>query len=193
MSTDKADISHRALDALNLPPQVAGLLKEIQVEIADAYRESFVEMVQTMKRQASQLDRIQATLQVLVQHLAPTLRDSVPAAFRITADDETSDVATAVVVSDPIGMGYSLSQAEVAKALQLPQPYVSGLIRAFQLDQDEECAVVVRRGKGATLVNYHPRVIPRFLELIKHPPNGLLKRDQDFLRLVRQKLGVDPE
>lgn len=191
MSSGKEDISHRALDALKLSPEVKGLLKEIQVEISDAYRESFVEMVQTMKRQASQLDRIQATLQVLVQHLAPTLRDSVPTAFRIAQSDDASDLATAVVVSDPIGMGYSLSQADVAKALQLSPAYVSTLLRAFRLDQEDDCAVVVRRGSGATLVNYHPRVIPRFVALIECPPDGLEKKEQGVLRLVRQKMGLD--
>ncbi|PJB37043.1 MAG: hypothetical protein CO108_21980, partial [Deltaproteobacteria bacterium CG_4_9_14_3_um_filter_63_12] len=150
------------MEALDLPPQILSVLRKIQAEVADAYRDNFIAMLETQKRQASQLDRIQATLQVLVQHMAPTLRESAPAAFRIASADDASDLASAVVVSDPIGMGFLLSQADVAAALQLPQPYVSTLIRAFGLDEDEECAVVVRRGHKQRLVNYHKRVIDKF-------------------------------
>lgn len=190
MKQQPVELSHRAVDALGLSPQVSRALKDIQAEVAEEYRESFVEMLQAIQRQASQLDRIQATLQVLVEHLAPTLKDTVPTAFRIAAASEAPDLASTLVVADPIGMGYSLTQTDIARALGLPPPYVSTLIRAFKLDDDEECAVVVRRGKKSKLVNYHPAVIARFRELVREPPEQLSGQASSHLRLVRERLGV---
>lgn len=188
MKQQPVELSHRAVDALGLSPQVSRALKDIQAEIAEEYRESFVEMLQAIQRQASQLDRIQATLQVLVEHLAPTLKDTVPTAFRIATSAEAPDLASALVVADPIGMGYSLTQSDVARALDLPPAYVSTLIRAFKLNDDEECAVVVRRGKKMKLVNYHPIVITKFRDLIRDPPSSLAEQAKSCLRLVRERL-----
>ena len=76
-------------------------------------------MVATMKEQASALDRIQETLRVLVQAVNPSLSAQVPPAVRVASDGENPDLASAVVVADPIGQGYVLSQAKLALALDV--------------------------------------------------------------------------
>jgi hypothetical protein len=186
------DISAKAIDQLSVEAEVKEVLKDIQSEVAEAYREGFVEMVQAIRQQASALDRIQATLAILVKHLAPALEAQIPAAMRVARDGETPDVATAVVVADPIGAGFTMSQANVAKALGINQADASVLLRAFHLNKDSQCAVVVRPGddKRQAVVNYHPRTLDRFHALTVNPPGGLDGNQKRALRRARARMGT---
>ena len=187
------DISTKALDQLPLQPAVKEVLRDLQAEVADAYREGFVEMVQAIRQQASVLERIQTTLAILVKHLDPRLEGQLPAAVRVAGDGESPDLATAVVVADPIGAGFTMSQAEIAKAIGISPADASILLRAFQLSKDETCAVVVRPGdnKRRAVVNYHPSTIDRFRKLTRSPPSGLDSSQKAAIRRVRARLGID--
>ena len=194
---DPIDLGERGLEALGLPPEVTRVLASIRAEVNAAYRESFIEMQKVMREQASALARIQGTLQILVETLQPILEDKLqgemPAAFSIAASSDEADVAKALVVADPIGMGFTLSQADLARALDLPQPYVSKLVKAFKLADDPQCAVQVRRGKGrgTRLVNYHPAAIAQFVDLVLSPPSGLTEDQLNTVRRVKDKLDDD--
>jgi hypothetical protein len=87
------EISQRAVDELPLSPQVKAALADIQAEIAGAYRERFIEMIEALNKQASALDRIQTTLHILVKHLAPRLEGEVPAVLRV-AEQATGSTPT---------------------------------------------------------------------------------------------------
>jgi hypothetical protein len=82
-----------------------------------------------------------------------------------------------------------MSQAQLAKALGLPQADVSILVRAFKLNEDENCAVVVRRGSGAEISNYHARAIDRFREFVAAPPANLDANQRSALERVKKRLG----
>jgi hypothetical protein len=69
------ELAGGAIKELDLPPEIERKLIDIQAEVASAYRDHFIEMVQTMKEQASALDRIQATLRILVDAVAPELSE----------------------------------------------------------------------------------------------------------------------
>lgn len=186
------DVSSKAIDHLAVEPEVKQVLKDLQGELADAYREGFVEMVKAIRQQASVLDRIQNTLAILVKHLAPNLEGQIPAAMRIADEGETPDVASAVVVADPIGAGFTMSQANIAKALGIGQADLSILVRAFKLDKDSNCAVVVRPGDDQRrgIVNYHPRTLERFRGLAAAPPGDLDANQRGALRRVRSRMGL---
>jgi DNA-binding transcriptional regulator GbsR (MarR family) len=184
------DISAKAIDKLPVSEEVKGALRDIQAEVADAYRQGFVEMVQAIKKQESVLDRIHATLAILVKHLAPQLEGQIPAAIRVASEGEAPDLASAVVVADPIGTGYSLSQSEVATALGISPTDVSSLIRAFKLSEDGACAVVVRKGKKYRFVNYHVRALDRFRELVRNPPAGLDPSLRNVLARARKAISA---
>lgn len=84
-----------------------------------------------------------------------------------------------------------MSQAEIAKALGISQADASVLLRAFALNKDERCSVVVRHGDNQRrgVVNYHPRTIDRFRELAATPPSGLDANQKAALKRVRARLG----
>ena len=189
---DPVDISSKSIDQLPVLPEVKDALKDIQAEVAIAYREGFVEMVQAIRQQASVLERIQATLGILVKHLDPKLEGQLPAAMRVAGDGESPDLASAVVVADPIAAGFTMSQADVAKAIGITQADVSVLLRAFQLNKDGACAVIVRPGgdKKREVVNYHPRTLERFRDLLGKPPSGLDANQRSSLRRARTRLGI---
>lgn len=179
----------RAIKALAVSDPVRAVLLEIQSDMAEAYRESFLTVMETMARQESRLERIQETLTILVSAMAPQLSiGDAPAAFRIARDGEAADVASALVVADPIGSGYTLSQRDLAEALALPATDVSTLSKAFKLSELEHCAVVVRRGPKREIVNYHRRAIAEFRRLVNSPPNTLPRSAQHALRRARVKL-----
>lgn len=186
------DISTKAIDDLPLAPEVKGVLKDLQEEFADAYRQGFVEMVQAIRQQASVLDRIQTTLGILVNHLDPTLTGQLPPAMRIAQSGESPDVASTLVVADPIGAGFTMSQAAVAKALGIQPVDASVLLRAFGLDRDAKCSVVVRPGndKKRAFVNYHPNTLDRFRKMAAEPPSGLDSTQKSALKRVRTKLAI---
>jgi len=192
----------KPIDSLKLSPRVEKALRGIQAEVAEAYRERFIEMTETLRQQASTLARIQETLHILVQALQPQLAKSlagqkVPVAMRVAADGETADLASAVVVADPIGAGYTLSQTDLAKALGLPASAssvtdVGILLKAFKLRDDGDCAVVVRSGSRSDIVNYHPRAVERFRAMLFDPPEGLGGPAKSALGRVRKKLESPP-
>lgn len=185
------DLASQSVESLGLPPQVALMLKGIQGEIAEAYRESFLAMVETLRKQASALERIQNTLNVLVEALGPQLegRIQLPLAVQPVGENEEPDLATAVVVADPISAGYTLTQADLATALGIDAPDVSRLVRAFDLPSLEGCAVTVRRGaKGRAIVNYHPKAVQKFVEFVATPPKSLTRDQIKLVNRVRTKL-----
>lgn len=186
-----ASTAAKSIDALQLSPQVSKALTRIQAEIGDVYRERFIEMTEVLRQQASALARIQETLHILVEAVAPKLVGQIPAAVRIAADGETPDLASTLVVADPIGAGYTLSQADITKALGLANAAdVSVLMRAFKLVDREDCAVTVRKGNRSKMVNYHPRAVEALRQCIASPPENVsLTADQvAALKRVRKKV-----
>lgn len=173
---------------LNLSDDVKAVLRDIQAEVAEQYKENFLAMVQAMQQQASAISRMQMTLSTLIEAIKPELKHSLPIAIGIAEGKDNADIAHALVVADPIGTGFTMSQANLAEALGLKAPEVSILVRAFKLNEDEECAVVVRKGKSGEIVNYHPRTTQRFRELVEVPPKDLSQDAQNVLRRVRTKL-----
>lgn len=197
---DVQDLSDKAIESLAVSEPVKGVLRNIQAEISDAYRENFVEMVQALNKQASTLGRIQNTLAVLVQHLAPQLKEKipisidtenqpVPVALKVAgAKGDPPDLATALVVADPIGTGYHRSQKALADALGLPQVDVSIIVRKLKINDDPSCAVQVRAGK-AKMVNYHhARAMTRFRELVANPPKDTPKDVMTTIKRVQARL-----
>ncbi len=178
----------KAIDELGLPPDLKKALQEIQTDLSEDYRASFIAMAEAISKQASAIDRIQTTLNILVKAVAPQVASSLPAAIQLVGDGKEPDLATALVVADPIGAGYTLSQKALSQALGLSQAYVSVLVRAFKLPDDGKCAVTVRRGGAKEMVNYHPRAVARFLELVANPPKSLDKKQQYALGRVRALL-----
>jgi hypothetical protein len=190
---EPVSLATRAIEGLDLDPDVRRALLALQAEVTAAYQKNFVSMVETMKRQASALERLQMTLALLVEKIAPEIKDRVPATLRVASADESPDLASAIVLADPIAAGYTLTQANLAEALGLQQPDVSVLVRAFGINDEEECAVTVRRGKsGQNTTNYHPRAIQRFRELVAHPPSSLTAAQASALKRTIQRLVVVP-
>lgn len=186
---ESIEFASRAIEQLDVPPPIKAILTRIHAELTEAYRSSFLEMLQVIRRQASAIERIQNTLNILVKHAYPNMA-GIPGAVRAVPDDEEPDLATAVVLADPIGAGYTLTQADIAKALALSAPDVSVLVRAFKLPDDGECAVVVRKGGTANIVNYHPRAIDRFRQLIAKPPAGLSAHHRRMVDRIRERLVI---
>jgi hypothetical protein len=184
------EFGSKAIDELGLPPELSSALKGIQADLAEDYRASFLAMVEAINRQASALDRIQTTLTILVRHLAPELVKSlpVPVVVQQAKEGETPDIATALVVADPIGAGYTLSQKALSEVLGLPQAYVSILVRAFNLPADGRSAVTVRKGASREMVNYHPRAAQKFLAQVATPPKTLNSKQQYALKRVQEML-----
>lgn len=177
-----------AIAALGLSTEVSATLDRIQAELNAAYQKSFIEMVEAIQRQASALERLQTTLNLLVERLDPDIKNLIPAVLRVAQDHETPDITSRVVVADPIATGYTMTQADLASALGLTQPDVSVFVRAFGLTEDGECAVVVRKGSKQPTVNYHPRAIARFRELVASPPTMLTQEQKKILSRVRSRL-----
>ncbi|MGH7269159.1 MAG: hypothetical protein ACREJ3_01910 [Polyangiaceae bacterium] len=181
----------KSVDDLRLSVPVASVLKDIQAEIAEAYRDRFIEMMDVLRQQTSALDRIQKTIHVLVQAVRPELAGTVPAAVRVARDGESPDLASSIVVADPIGAGYTLSQVDLAKALGLPNATdISVLVRAFKLGDNGECAVTVRRGARNKIVNYHPRAVDTLRKWIDKPPGNLALTPEQLgaVKRIRKKL-----
>jgi len=192
-----SDLTSQSIKALKLSKPVAEALSQVQAELADAYRESFLEMVRALNLQTSSLERIQRTLDILVRHLAPQLAGQLPPAIRIAPDGEEPDLASAIVVADPIAAGYTLSQVAMAEAIGLTSNDISSLCRIFKLADDDRYAVRVRlprhgdSGKGGRrIINYHERAIPRLLELLAKPPQPLSSADKKAVERARRRLLV---
>ena len=181
--------SLKAIEELDIPPEVKSTLRQIQAEMMAMYSDQATAMAEAINNQSAILLRIQKTLDILVTHLAVQLPDGkLPVAFQVGQQGEQTDLAKALVVADPIGMGFTLSQSDVAQSLGIAQPDVSILFKAFKLKDDDRCAVTVRQGKGKSIVNYSRAVIELFLEQVKSPPEGLDPSAVSALRRVKRKL-----
>lgn len=132
-------------------------------------------MMAALKEQGATLQQIKATLEQLLRGLTP------PAP---PGDGAPTSSAT---VADPMGAGFTLTQRALAEALAIPASYVSTLVRAFKLDEDPLYALIVRPG-AKRLVNYHPRAIDRFRELVRCPPASLDPRARRTIDQVRSRL-----
>jgi hypothetical protein len=190
-NTDKVrDFGAHAIEKLDVPAAAKQVLIQIQSDVADAYREGFLNLSQELEQQRSILRRIQETMAILVQHLAPQLPDGrTPVAFTVPEDGAEPDLAQALVIADPIGSGFTLAQKDIAARMGLTTPQVSVLLRAFGLDADPLCAVVVRKGTHQ-IVNYHRRVLDEFRRLIITPP-PMDKKSIAYLTSARKALNVE--
>lgn len=183
-------LARHSLRELGLSDEAAQVLLEIRAELDAEYRERFLEMAQALNRQASALERLQSTVQTLVKHVEPSLAAASPAAFRVADGGEEPDLASALVIAqDPIAAGYTLTQADLANALQVTGPDISEFVRAFKLNEDEDCAIMVRRGKR-TLYNYRPETARRIREVAEGPPAELNKTQTRVLRRIQRRLGI---
>jgi len=185
------DISSKLLEQLDVSPEIKDVLRQIQTEVADAYREGFMQMTKVIEQQASTLNRIQNTLAILVEKLVPTMASHVPPVMRI--DGDSPDLAGALVVADPIGAGFTLSLSALSKAVGIGDADASVLIKGFRLKEEPDCAVVVRSGGSSSskeLVNYHPRAVARFRDLLFQPPSDLTQDQRSALKRARKKLAI---
>ena len=162
-----------ALAKTNLPAAVREEVEGIRADLDAEYRDRFIAMTNAISRQASALDRIQHTLELLLEHAAPELRGRIPG-LTVAPEGAEADLATVknAVAADPIGAGYSLGQQAIADALQCSQSDISVLLRGLALKNKPALAVVVRRGPTREIVNYHRRVIDELLRVIEKPPHG---------------------
>jgi hypothetical protein len=175
-----------ALARTDLPEPVQTEIEGIRSELDAAYRERFIEMTQALARQASALDRILRTLEMLVEHSAPELKGKLPG-LRLAEPGENADVAT--ITADPIAAGYSLSQQALADALNCSQSDVSVLLSEHPLKDDPRYAVVVRRGKTREIINYHARAIDALGRIIDKPPASLGERGMKAIQRIRKRRG----
>lgn len=188
-------LASHAIDRLDLPDDIKATLRALQAEISLAYQRSHIEMVQTMKLQASAIQRMQATLEMLVSKLDPDASLKIPTPIRIVEDRNDADLSTPLVLADPMAAGYVMTQADLARTLRLSQPTVSVLVRAFRLRDESGCAVIVRRGNNAATetTNYHPRAVEKFMQYVNDPPGWELKTEEkSALRKARRDLGLEP-
>ncbi|MBP6840025.1 MAG: hypothetical protein KBG28_13115 [Kofleriaceae bacterium] len=181
-------LAAQAIERLDLGEPAKQALRAILAELAAQYQQSFVQMLETQRIQASALERLQTTLHLLIEKIAPEIRDRIPVAIRIVDADARPDIASTVVIADPIATGYTMTQANLAQALGISPADVSVLVRAFRLTEDGDCAVTVRRGPKSSIVNFHPRALDRFRELVASPPERLSDAVRKSLERARRRL-----
>lgn len=143
MKLDTHELTAAAIAKLDIPEDAKRTLVEITAANADAWRATVLGLSQDVHRLVSMMERMQTTLTVLVEAIKPELKEKLPAAFSLAPDASSADVASALVVADPIAAGFTLSQKDIAERLAMTQPDVSVLVRAFGIDADPTCAVVV--------------------------------------------------
>lgn len=181
-------LAAQAIERLDLGEPAKQALRAILSELAAQYQQSFVKMLETQRMQASALERLQTTLQLLIEKIAPEIKDRIPVAIRIVDGDDQPDIASTVVIADPIATGYTMTQANLAEALGISPADVSILVRAFKLTEDGDCAVTVRKGPRSSIVNFHPRALARLRELVAAPPGPLTSDGKKSLERVRRRL-----
>ena len=181
-------LAAQAIERLDLGEPAKQALRAILAELAAQYQQSFVKMLETQRMQASALERLQTTLQVLVEKIAPEIKDRIPVAIRIADGEEQADIASTVVIADPIATGYTMTQANLAEALGISPADVSILVRAFKLTEDGDCAVTVRKGPKSSIVNFHPRALTRFRELVAAPPERMTAAEKKSIERVARRL-----
>jgi hypothetical protein len=178
-----------ALAKTGLSQEVRDEIEGIRAELDAQYRDRFIEMTQAILQQASALNRIQRTLELLLEHSAPELKGRVPG-LRIAGPGEDVDVAT--IAADPIGAGYSLGQQAIADALHCSQSDISVLLNERPLKDKPELAVVVRRGPQREIINYHPRAVDTLLKLIERPPADATPRMVKAIERIRKRRRLPP-
>jgi hypothetical protein len=190
LSDDSGSVSlaASAIEQLDLSEPAKQALRSILAELAAQYQQSFIKMLETQRMQASALERLQTTLQMLVEKIAPEIKDRIPVPIRIVDSDDQPDIASTVVIADPIATGYTMTQSNLAEALGINAADVSILVRAFKLTEDGDCAVTVRKGPKSSIVNFHPRALARFRELVAQPPDRLDSGQKKSLDRVRRLL-----
>jgi hypothetical protein len=188
VDNEPVSLATRAIEQLDLDENARAALRAIQADLAEQYQQTFLKMLETQRMQASALERLQTTLQLLIERIAPEIKDRIPIAIRIADNNDQADIASTVVVADPIATGYTMTQANIAEALGIGQADVSILVRAFKLTEDGDCAVTVRKGPKSSIVNYHSRAIARFRELVASAPEKLTADQKKALDRVRRRL-----
>jgi hypothetical protein len=185
--------THKVEKTLELSLPVREALRDIQVELADAYRDGFTEIVKAVQAQASALDRIQNTLNLLIKALAPAVAEQAPPLIRVAGPGESPDLASAVVVADPIGQGFVLSLTNLAKSMGVSAADLGSVVNALKLHEKQDLAVVCRNGRHNRLVNYHPRAADEFKRIIADTQlTELTGNEQSALRRLKEKLGFSP-
>ncbi len=184
------ELTGQTAKQLNLSPEVQSALAEIQAELADAYREDFTNLVRAVQEQASALNRIQNTLSLLLQHLPATLAAQAPPVLRVSDSQEHADLASAVVIADPIGQGFTMSLTSLAKAMGVSPSDLGVVVKALKLGSQADYAVVCRTGKHNAITNYHPKAVEAFRKIIQDtPPSSLSGNDRSALQRLKGKLG----
>ena len=182
---DSRDVQREAVRRLGLSPEVQDALLAVQAEIDASYKDKLVETMQAVNRLTAAVDRMQRTLEVLIENVHPELKSKVPPALRIAGPGEEADLASVAVVADPLALGYTLSQADLARLLNVTPADMSVLVRAFKLDADPDYAVVVRSA-GRRIVNFQAAAAERFLTLLDDPPTDLTANEKAAVRRALQ-------
>ncbi len=163
------------------------ILAQIAAEVNAAYRENFESMLHSLQDIAEGQKRLLSTLGVLISAIEPKLGVNLPVAVSIAMPGERPDIASTIVLADPLAAGYALTQGQLAKEVGLSQADVSILARAFRLDADTAYAVRIPQGKRTT-VWYRPLAGARLKELIAAPPELLSPRAEAIVKRCRAKL-----
>lgn len=183
------ELAGRSAKDLGLSPEVQAALTGIQAELADAYREGFTEMVRAIQEQASALNRIQNTLNLLFKHLAPSIADQAPPVLRVSDSPEDADLASAVIVADPIGQGFTLSLTSLAKAIGVSPSDLGIVVKALKLNNRPGLSVAVRNGYRNAITNYHSKAIEAFRAVILETSlSALSGNDRSALQRLKKKL-----
>ncbi len=163
------------------------ILAQIAAEVNAAYRENFESMLHSLQDIAEGQKRLLSTLGVLISAIEPKLGVNLAAAVSIAMPGERPDIASTIVLADPLAAGYALTQGELASQVGLSQADVSILARAFRLDADIAYAIKIPQGKR-TIVMYRAIAGPRLRELIAAPPELLSPKVEAVVRRSRAKL-----
>lgn len=177
-----------ALAKTNIPAQVRDDIEAIRADLDAEYRDRFLAMTAAISKQASALDRIQHTLELLLEHAAPELQGRIPGLV-VAPEGADADLASVrgAFAADPIGAGYSLGQQAIANALQCNQTDVSLLLRELEIKKKPALAVVVRKSGEHETVNYHRRVIDELLRVLEKPPANASKEILSAIARIKRK------
>lgn len=190
MASSPKSLVGAALAKTGMDAAVRSEIEAIRADLDANYRDRFIALTESISRQASALDRIQHTLQLLLEKSAPELMGRIPG-LAVATDGSDPDLAT-IAVADPIGQGYSLSQQAIADALKCSQSDVSILLKAFPLRDNPRFAVVVRSGKTRDVVNYHRRAIDELLRIVEKPPTNASSTVAAAVRRIRARRNSSP-
>lgn len=192
--SDPVELTAAAIQRLDLPNDVKRLLAQIAERNADANRTALINLTEQLKSMNLRLDRLQSTVSILLDRMAPTLKgnaDKLPVAFTVASSPGDADLAKAVVVADPIAQGFTLTQKDLGERLGLDQPTVSVLVRGLGITNDANLCVAVRRGRGQEVINYHLNAVDGLKKKIAAPPSSLPRSVLSALRRAQKALLLD--